>query len=314
MIAIGVDIGGTSIKGAFITDEGQILDKFSMTVDKETSPDVELGKLCDIINNMREEKHYEVAGIGIGIPGILNMDAGIIISSPNLPNWDGFNIAEYMSYRTGLKVEINNDANVAALGEARFGSGSQFRNLIMITLGTGVGGGVIIDGHLYDGNFHQGGELGHMVIEVNGRECGCGRKGCLEAYASATALIKETKKAMNEHPESLLHQVKEELGVVDARNAFMAAKRGDLTAINLVNEYAMYLGEGLINFCNIFRPEAIILSGGVANEGDYLFELLRNYLRTHTYGMKGSPKVKIFPAFLGYDSGKIGAASLILDK
>ena len=312
MIAIGIDVGGTSIKSAFINEKGQILDRFSMKVNKSASAEEEVGTLCDLINEGIKKNNFEVTGIGVGIPGILDMDEGIIISSPNLPEWEGFEFAKFVSNRTGIPVKINNDANVAALGEAKFGSGSKYQNSIMITLGTGVGGGIVLDGKLYDGNKHQGAELGHMVVSINGRECGCGRKGCLETYASATGLIKSTKEAMEKHPESLLFEVEKELGGIDARNAFTAAKRGDLVAQTVVDEYVMYLGEGLINFCNIFRPEVIILSGGVANEGENLFSRVREYLKIHTYGMRGSPKVEVAPSELGYDSGKIGAACLIL--
>ena len=190
MIAIGIDVGGTSIKGAFINGKGEILDRFSMKVNKDASASEEVGKLCDLINEGIKKNNFEVKGIGVGIPGILDMDEGVVIGSPNLPTWDGFEFGKFMSERTGLPVKINNDANVAALGEAKFGSGAKYQNSIMITLGTGVGGGIVLDGKLYDGNKHQGAELGHMVIVLNGRECGCGRKGCLETYASATGLTK----------------------------------------------------------------------------------------------------------------------------
>lgn len=314
MVVIGIDIGGTSIKGAFINEKGKILSRFSLKVNNKEAPEKEVKKLCDIINEETKKNEYDVKGIGLGMPGIMNFDEGVVITSPNLPTWNGFNLKNFMKKETGLPVEINNDANVAALGEATFGSGKKYHDIIMITLGTGVGGGVIINDKLFDGNLHQGAELGHMVIKANGRKCGCGRKGCFEAYASATALIKETKRMMKKHPESLLYQVSKELNGVDARNAFVAAKRGDAVANKLVDSYVYYLSEGLINYCNIFRPEAIILSGGVANEGEYLFNKVREYLEKHTYGMKGSPKVEILPSELGYDSGKIGAACLILNK
>lgn len=314
MIAVGVDVGGTSIKGAFVNEKGEILDRFSLKVFKTDPVEEVVGKLCDLISEGKEKGNFKVDGIGLGIPGILDMDNGIILSSPNLPTWNNFNIKQFMEKRTGLPVIINNDANVAALGEAKFGSGAAYQNSIMITLGTGVGGGVIIDGKLYDGHLHQGGELGHMVIVLNGEPCGCGRRGCLETYASATGLVRDTKRAMEKYPASLLHQVEKELGGVDARNAFVAEARGDKAAKEVVDNYVMYLSEGLINFCNIFRPEVIILSGGVANEGENLFKRIRKYLEDHTYGMKGSPKVEVVPASLGYDSGKIGAASLVLFK
>ena len=314
MIAIGVDIGGTSIKGAFINEQGTILNRFSMKVDKDAAPEKEVDKLCDLILQDRDNLkiNEEIKGVGIGIPGILNIDDGIIVSSPNLPTWDGFAIKEFMENRLNYKVLINNDANVAALGEAKFGSGKNYHDLIMITLGTGVGGGVIINGKLFDGNKHQGAELGHMVIRLNGKPCGCGRRGCFEAYASASALIRDTKLMMKRHPISMLTEIEKELVGIDGRNAFLAAKRGDKYGIKLVDNYVKYLSEGLINYCNIFRPEAIILSGGIANEKEYLIDKVVEYLEKHTYGMKGSPKVEILNGKLGYDSGKIGAASLVL--
>ncbi len=312
MIAIGIDVGGTSIKGAFINEKGKILDRFSMKMDKYSPAKEVIEQLCDLVNEGVKNNNFEIKGIGVGIPGTLDMDEGVVIASPNLPTWSNFNFASFMKERTGLPVVINNDANVAALGEAKFGSGSKYQNIIMITLGTGVGGGIIANGKMYDGNKHQGAELGHAVIELNGRDCTCGRKGCLEAYASATALIKSTKEAMEKHKDSLLWDVEKELGGVDARNAFIAAKRGDLVALNVVDEYVMYLSEGLINYCNVFRPEVIVLSGGVANEGEYLFSKVREYLKKNTYGMKGSPAVQVLPSELGYDSGKIGAACLVL--
>ena len=151
----------------------------------------------------------------------------------------------------------------------------------------------------------------HIVIELDGRQCGCGRKGCLEAYASATAIINDTKKAMEEHPESLMHKVAEELGKIDGRVAFKAARQGDQVALQVVDQYIYFLCEGIMNYCNIFRPNVVILSGGIANEGDYLFDKINDFLKLHQYGFPKSPVVKVVPAKLGYDSGKIGAASLL---
>ena len=314
MIVLGVDIGGTSIKGASINENGKILDRFSLKVRKSDSPEKTIGDLGDIINDFIKSHNYEepIRGIGVGVPGIVDFENGVVLSSPNLPTWEGFNIKDFLQKSTNLPVILNNDANVAALGECVYGAGKKYQNMILLTLGTGVGGGVIINKKIYDGNEHRGAELGHMVIRLNGRKCGCGRKGCFEAYASATALIKDTKEAMEKHPESELHKIAEELGDVTARNAFVGARRGDKTAIKVVNNYVMYLCEGILNYCNIFRPEAVILSGGVANEGEYLLSRIKEYLKKHEYGMHLSPVVEVDIASLGYDSGKIGAACLVL--
>lgn len=316
MIVIGVDIGGTSIKGASINEKGEILDRFSLDVNKEDRPEKTVGDMCDVINEFVKTHKYNepIKGIGIGSPGVIDHEKGEILSSPNLLSWEHFKLREFVEKRTNLPVELNNDANVAALGEAVFGSGKEYTNVVMLTLGTGVGSGIILNKKIYDGHFHQGAEIGHMVIRVNGHKCGCGRRGCLETYASATALIRDSKKAYSRDPKSLMGNVAQELGKFDARVPFIAARRGDKTAIRVVRNYVRDLSEGILNVCNIFRPEVVILSGGVANEGDYLFDMIRDYLKKFDYGMQHSPFVGIKPSKLGYDSGKIGAACLVLFK
>lgn len=316
MFAIGIDIGGTSIKGAVVNDEGKVLTRFAMDVSKEAEGKDEVNRFCDVMIKALNDygKSIKLEGIGIGMPGLLDMDKGIVTTSPNLPKWNGLHLCELISKRMGLPVYLNNDANVATLGEARFGSGKEYKDLIMLTLGTGVGGGIVIDNKLYDGHLHMGAELGHMVIRVNGEKCGCGRRGCFETYASATGLIRMTKKEMEKCPDSLMYEVSEENGKVNAKVVFEASRRGDKAAIRVMKRYVRYLGEGILNFCNIFRPEVVVLSGGVANEGDYLLDQVRAYMKNHNYGMKGSLKVDLKVASLGYDSGKIGAACLVFDK
>lgn len=316
MLAVGIDIGGTSIKGAVVTSEGKVLTRFAMDVDKTSNGEKEVNRFCDLMIRSLEDfdKSMKLDGIGIGMPGILDMDKGVVVSSPNLPTWNGLNICKLISKRMSLPVYLNNDANVAALAEATFGSGKEYSNLIMLTLGTGVGGGIVINNKLYDGHLHMGAELGHMVIRVNGEKCGCGRRGCFEAYASATALIRDTKKEMDKCPDSLMHEVAKELGKVNAKVVFEASRRGDKAAKRVEKRYVRYLGEGILNYCNIFRPEVVVLSGGVANEGEYLLEQVRRFMKNHKYGMKGSPKVELKVASLGYDSGKIGAACLVFDR
>ena len=315
MIVVGIDIGGTSVKGAAIRDNGEILDRFSFKMNKEATPEETFGQLAESINNLIKEHTYneKISGIGLGVPGLINKKTGVVLSSPNMPKWLNFNIVKFMEERTNLPVRIVNDASAAALGEARFGKGKDYNYLVMITLGTGVGGGIVFNKHIIDGNESTGAQLGHQIVEMNGRECGCGRRGCLEAYASATALIKDTQKAMDENPNSLLHEIAKENGKVDARVAFIAARRGDLDGITLVNNYVAYLSEGLLNICNMFRPEIIVLSGGVANEGEYLISRIDEYMKKFQYGMNKSPVVKIEQASLGYDSGKIGAACLFFE-
>lgn len=313
MIAIGIDIGGTSIKGAAVDSKGKVYDVFSMPVTKGEKGEETIAKLNALVNEYIASHHFDepIVGIGLGVPGIIDSVNGIVASSANL-KWENFPIRKLMEEGTGLKVKITNDANAAALGEARFGAGKNYSSSIMITLGTGVGGGIVIDNKLVEGNQGKGAELGHMVIVLNGRECGCGRKGCFEAYASATGLVADTKIAMNKHPESKMHEIAEKNGKIDARVAFQAEKLGDPAAKEVIDQYVMYLSEGLMNYCNIFRPEAFILSGGIANEGDNLTHRVIKYLKDRDYGYKNAPSVDILVATLGYDSGKIGAACLFL--
>ena len=312
MIAVGIDVGGTSIKGATIRDNGEVLDRFSMPMDKFASPEVTIGKLCDLVNETLSSHSYneKIGGIGIGIPGSFNKETGVIVNCPNLPTWGGFNLKGFMENKCHLYVKMVNDADAAALAEGKFGVGKEYNYVLMITLGTGVGGGIVINKNLYNGNLGMGAELGHMVIKLDGKECGCGRKGCFEAYASATALNRDTQEAMDAHPESLLHEVVKELGGLDARVPFIAEKRGDKVAAEVVRNYIKFLSEGLLNYCNILRPNIIVLSGGVANEGENLLGRVREYMKLHNYGMKKMPEVIIRQATLGYDAGKIGAAAL----
>lgn len=315
MIVIGVDVGGSSIKGGAINDKGEVLDVFTMVINRYDEPEITFGNLADEINNFIKTHQYSepISGVGLGIPGLINKDTGVVASSPNMPKWLNFNIKKCLEEKIKLPIKLVNDASAAALGEAKFGSGRKYKYLIMITLGTGVGGGIVFDGKLIDGNEGEGAQLGHHVLVMHGRQCSCGRRGCLEAYASATALGKQTKHLMRIYPDSLLHECAEELGRVNATVAFMAAKRGDQAGIKLVNDYVMYLSEGILNFCNIFRPDIVVISGGVANEGEYLISKVRKYIQDREYGYKNSPKVEIKQAELGYDSGKIGAASLFFE-
>ncbi len=314
MIAIGIDIGGTSIKGAAVDCNGKVYETFSMPFIKGEPGVITIRKLAslvkDYISRLNLEK--EVIGIGIGSPGTLNVAEGVVEYANNL-GWDQLRVADIIHETLPYPVRLTNDANAAALGEAKYGAGKEYSNIIMLTLGTGVGGGIIIDGKLYEGNLGKAGELGHVVVQVDGEPCTCGRNGCLEAYASATALIRETKKAMRSNKRSLLWKLCPDIDLVSGKIPFEAAKQGDKVAIDVLDNYIKYLGEGILNFCNIFRPNVVVLSGGIANAGDYLFDRVNKYIADRNYGYKMTPEVKVVPAELGYDSGKIGAAALFFE-
>ena len=314
MIAIGIDIGGMSIKGAAVDSNGRVYEKFSMPFIKGEPGEETIRKLAEIVKEYIAANGLEnkITGIGLGSPGTLDIKNGIVNYANNL-GWEDLHVADIFHEVVPYPVRLTNDANAASLGEAKFGAGRSYESIIMLTLGTGVGGGIIINGKLYEGNQGKGAELGHSVIVVDGEQCTCGRKGCLETYASATALIRETKKAMHNNRRSMLWKLCPDIDLVSGKIPFEAAKKGDKVAIDVLDNYIKYLGEGILNFCNIFRPNVIVLSGGIANAGDYLFDRVNKYVKDRNYGYKMTPEVKIVPAELGYDSGKIGAAALFFE-
>lgn len=314
-MAIGLDIGGSSIKGGMINEKGKISNYFYMDTVKDEDPEITVKKIIDLINEFIKEHNYkteEILGIGCGVPGVIDSTNGIVTFSGNL-KWHNLPIQRMLEEGTGLPVRITNDGNAAALAEAKYGAGKKYKSFLMVTLGTGVGSGIIIDGELYEGNFGKGAEFGHSLLVMDGRQCSCGRKGCLEAYASATALKKDAKAAMENNKQSLMWTlVKKNNGKLDSKIPFDAAKAGDKCAQEVVNNYVKYLSEGLLNYFNIFRPEAVILSGGIAEEGEYLISKVRNYCAKKKFGLKMAPAVDIIKSEVGYDAGKIGAASLML--
>lgn len=315
MHVIGIDVGGTSIKGAAVTSEGKIYESFSMTVDKNLNGEETIKKLANLTKKYIEEHEFlePITGVGMGIPGSMNIETGVVAYNNNL-GWFNLPVKDLMEEILHLPVKITNDANAAALGETMFGAGKNYETSVMLTLGTGVGGGIVINGKLVEGNQGKGGELGHIVIVKNGRQCSCGRKGCFEAYASATGLINTAKEHLVNNPSSLIWDLVDgDINKIDGKSVFDAAKKGDKTANEIVDEYISDLGEGILNYCNILRPNGIILSGGVANAGPILFDRLVAYLKEHHYGYGGTPEVEVVPAELGYDSGKIGAASLFFN-
>ena len=310
MAILGIDIGGTSIKGGLVYRFGQVDKLFSLPIDKKLSQEEQIEALIKIIKETYNDNEFE--GIGLGIPGAIDNTLGVVMYSNNL-KWENLPIGRMLKHAfPGKKVAMTNDANAAALGEAKFGSAKNEQDVVMITLGTGIGSGIIINGKLYEGNHGRGAELGHQVLVLDGIPCTCGRKGCFEMYASATALVRQAKEAMEENPECKLALIAKNGEEVNGKLIFETAKAGCTTAQKVVDNYIKYLGEGLINICNVFRPSSIVLSGGIANQGDYLLNKLVAYLEKEHYGYPPEVKVEIKIASLGYNSGIIGAATLLL--
>lgn len=311
MQILGIDIGGTSIKGGLVNEKGILTNVFSLPIDKTLDQNQQIDELINVIK--KTYKNDEFSGIGIGIPGSVDSKRGVVSYSNNL-KWENLDIVEKIKKEFPFKeIAIDNDANAAALGELKFGVAQNEKNIVFITLGTGLGSGIIIDGKIYKGEDGRGAEIGHSLLVMDGIECTCGRKGCFEMYASASVLIKQTEKAIQDNPNSLL--CKENKGkIINAKTVFDAAKLGCNVANEVVDNYVKYLSEGFLNISNIFRPSSIVLSGGVANEKDYLVNKIKNYMKKFGYGFPPTKLVDIKCSMLGYNVGIIGAASLLLNK
>ncbi len=311
MFSFGVDIGGMSIKTGLVDEAGKIVSVRRTKTSKDASEDIN-NIVKDIESIILETKinRSEVKGVGIGCPGAVSSNSGIVDILPNL-GWEKVPVVEMLKKATGFDVKISNDANVAALAETVYGSARGYNNVIMFTLGTGVGGGIIIDKKLYEGNDGKGAELGHSTLFLDGKECTCGRRGCIECYVSATALMEQTKEEMLKNKDSYMWSLCEgDINNVSGKTAFDGEAKGDASAKKVVDTYVKYLGESMMNMFNIFRPEAFILGGGVSAQGENLTKRLEEYCEKQNYGYKLSPKVKILTAKLGNDAGIIGAGAL----
>ena len=309
---VGIDLGGTFIKGGIVDDLGNIICSDKVPTESEGGQDVVAANIAKLANALIEKAGLskdDLVGIGMGVPGMIDSENGVVILSNNL-KWYNFNIAKAVSDRTGLNVKIANDANVATLAEVKFGAAKNRRNVIMLTLGTGVGGGIVANGQLIEGNLSVGAELGHAVIARGGEQCTCGRRGCLEAYASATALIRDTKRAMQAHPDSKMWEIGS-LDAVCGKTAF-DYKDTDVYAKEVVDNYIGALATGIANFGNIFRPEVVLLGGGVCAQGDVLIEPLQKLVNQEVFAQDKGPEVKVLIATLENSAGTLGAASLLM--
>lgn len=308
---IGIDIGGMTIKGIIIDGQGKILFEDVIPTDAGKGENAIGDNVVELVNRMIiNSKLYknDFAGIGIGSPGLIDSERGNIVFAGNLM-LNNYPLAKYVSERVGMPVKLTNDANAAALGEAKFGSGIKCRDSILVTLGTGVGGGIISEGKLFEGGKSAGAEIGHMVIVVDGERCSCGRKGCFESYASATALMEQTKRAMQQNKDSLMWQ-KYTLDSVSGATAFEYADK-DETAKQVVETYVKYLACGIINLVNVFRPQVVMLGGGVSAQGEKLTRPVQEIVNKEVFASSYAP-VKIVTAKLGNKAGGIGAAALFM--
>ena len=313
MYRIGIDIGGTFVKAGLVAEGGKIVLKSKIPTNIQRPYEQVFADIANQVKKLCEDASVpfeKVEMVGVGCPGAITGETGLVCYSNNL-GWENVPIGKCLTELLNKPVKVSNDANVAALGEALYGAGKEYKDIIMLTLGTGVGGGIVIDKKLYEGNESKGAELGHAVIVAGGEQCTCGRKGCIEAYSSATALIRDTKRAMLEDKDSLMwKRVNGDINAVDGATSFESEKLGDASAKKVVDRYVFYLAEAIMNYCNIFRPQAIVLGGGVCAQGDNLTNRLIELCEKGHYGYGGTPKVDIVIAKLQNDAGLLGASAL----
>lgn len=312
-LILGIDVGGTYIKFG-VVDEFKILSEISLPTFAYENPKKVLSQVKKGIEQIIDQ--YPIKnffGIGIGFPGIVDVEKGIVTSAPNFANWKKVEVRKTIT-KYGLPVFIDNDANCAALGELYFGRGRKLSNFVMVTLGTGVGGGIIINRKLVRGESGGAGEIGHITIDYSGPKCKCGKNGCIEAYAGNNYIKRRTIDKLNEYPDSLiLELVKHDLEKIEPKIINDAAKRGDQLAIKILEETGYYIGIGLANIANTLDIKHFIIGGGVSNAGSILFKSIESSIKEH--GVKNIVKdVRVLSAQLKNKAGILGAASLVLSN
>jgi len=299
-VILGVDIGGTNIKFGVVNEQYELLETCLVSTEAEKGAEQMVSKIIETAKALQEK--YSIEKIGIGTPGTVDYKTGVCVRAANLP-YQNTPVAEMVEKALNLPVRLANDATCAVLGELYAGWGRKYRNLIMITLGTGVGGGIIIEGKPYYGANGGAGEFGHLIIEKEGIECRCGQKGCYEKYASVTALIRQTEEAVIKYPESLL--AKRARDGVSGRTAFDAMREGCDVAVQVVDDYIEYIATGVKSLIRVFQPEAVVFGGAITNEQDYLLLPLKE--KVHSSAELCISKLK-------NDAGVIGAAATVKEN
>ncbi|MBO9129640.1 ROK family glucokinase [Bacillus sp. 165] len=311
---VGVDLGGTTIKLAFITMYGEILHKWEIPTnisEQGKHITLDIAKAIDFKLEELGETKSKLAGIGMGAPGPVNVVTGLVYEAVNL-GWKDYPLKDLLEVETGLPVIVDNDANIAALGEMWKGAGDGAKDLVCVTLGTGVGGGVIANGEIIHGVSGAAGEIGHLtVIPENGAPCNCGKTGCLETVASATGIVRIALEELNSTKDgSVLRQMKEEQGAITAKDIFDAARTGDVLAVRILDKVAFYLGLSIANVSNALNPEKVVIGGGVSKAGDVLLGAVQRYFEQFTF-VRVAKSTKLAIATLGNDAGVIGGAWMV---
>jgi len=317
---IGVDLGGTNIKAGLVDREGRIHRRFStktnFSADPQTISKQIFGLIEEVVESLRQRKAgagslpavAKILGVGLGSPGLIDKKGETILVSPNLPQWRDIPIKRMVTERFKVPCVLENDANAAAWGEKWAGVGKDANSLVMLTLGTGIGGGIVINNTLWRGVNNVAAEIGHMVIQINGAKCGCGNNGCIEAYSSATSMVRRFKEALKNGENSLLQGV----GEITAKMINDAALKGDQASLDIIRETGRYLGVALVNIMHVLNPEIIVLSGGMIGSGDLLMNPIKETVKLKAFEASRKDTQILF-SLLGNDAGIIGAAGCLLN-
>ena len=312
---LGVDIGGTKLATVIASRSGEIVHKVRLPTDAERGPDVGVPRLVSMIHRNLEETGIapaDVMGIGVACGSPMDAEQGVILGPPNLQTWNPVPIVEILQAEFGLYAQLENDANAGALAEWIFGAGKNKRNVVYMTMGTGIGGGLVLDGRLYRGANGNAGEVGHMrVVPEGGPLCGCGKRGCLEAFCSGPAIARRAREALDRQSPSLLRTLAGDPAQVTAEHVFSAARKGDTLGLALVDETAHYMGIGLSNIIQAINPDVIVLGTIATQQGDFLLDRIRQTVRQETWPQMAEA-VEILPSPLGSQVGDYGAISIVL--
>lgn len=311
---LGIDLGGTNIAAGLVSESGEILRQDTIPTRREREPEEIIRDMAQLCRHVVQQEGYKLEDIkaaGIGSPGSVDNDTGTVIYANNL-RMRNTPLAKQIQRYIDLPINLENDADAAAYGEYSI-NGNAAKSFLCITLGTGIGGGIILNGQIYRTFNSAGTELGHTTLVHDGLLCGCGKRGCWETYASVTALIRQTREAIEKYPQSLMGRLAKEKGRVSGRTAFEAARRGDEAAQTVVRTYLSYVADGITNMINIFQPQKLVVGGGISREGEYLLEPIRAFERKYGYN-KDRVRTDIQAATLFNDAGIIGAALAARDK
>lgn len=306
---IGIDLGGTEIKVALVSLEGEILRRDARPTPADEGVDAVIDAMVDLASGLSRDA--DVAAVGIGAPGPMNWQTGVVFSPPNLAGWVDVPLAELMHGRLGLRCFVDNDANCACLGERWVGAGKGTETMCMLTLGTGVGGGIVVHGKLVRGADGTAGEIGHINVERDGRVCGCGSRGCLETYGSAGGMVQTALEGLESHRDSAL--AARDVSEITAQLISELARAGDAYCHAVIRDTGTWLGLGIASLVNLLNPEKVILSGGLAQAGELLFTSIRETVSTAAFDVPAR-RVEIVAAALGLDAGVIGAAAAALER